>query len=114
MQLCWTEINRVPGALERVMDLLDDPLRCPKYVARVQSELKRPGRAAEFWRRVEQRFVFETTIGGIALYRRIDVPVSLAALLDVASSLAGELGDALVGALGGALGDTSGEPPDAE
>jgi hypothetical protein len=69
--LYWTEINRVPGALEAVVGALEDPRRCPKYVVRVQSQLEVPERAARFWERVDRRFVAEAAIGGLVLYRRV-------------------------------------------
>jgi 4-amino-4-deoxy-L-arabinose transferase-like glycosyltransferase len=70
--LYWTEINRVPGALDDVIRTLDDPRKCPKYVVRLQSELERPGRAAAFWDRVERRFAPEAVVRGVIIYRRID------------------------------------------
>lgn len=69
--LYWTEINRVPGALDAVIGAMDDPHRCPKYVVRVQSELERPGRAAAFWDRVDQHYERETEIRGLVVYRRV-------------------------------------------
>jgi len=70
--LYWTEINRVPGALDAVIATLDDPRRCPKYIVRLQGELEQPGRAAPFWERVEQRFYPEIIISGVILYRRLN------------------------------------------
>ena len=75
--LYWTEINRVPGALDAVLGAIDDPRRCPKYVVRVQAELERPGRAAAFWERIERRFEPEAEIRGLVLYRRVgDYPIA--------------------------------------
>jgi hypothetical protein len=70
--LYWTEINRVPGALDAVLRTLDDPRRCPKYVVRLQAELEKAGRADPFWERIEQGFIPEAIIRGVVLYRRID------------------------------------------
>ena len=70
--LYWTEINRVPGALEDVLRTLDDPRRCPKYVVRLQGELEKAGRAAPFWDRVERRFFPEAVVRGVIIYRRLD------------------------------------------
>ena len=70
--LYWTEINRVPGALDDVLRTLDDPRRCPKYVVRLQGELEKPGRAAPFWERVERRFFPEAIVRGVIIYRRLD------------------------------------------
>ncbi|HEU5318108.1 MAG TPA: hypothetical protein VFX49_18490, partial [Chloroflexota bacterium] len=70
--LYWTEINRVPGALDAVVRTLDDPRRCPKYVVRLQAELEQPGRAGPFWERVERRFFTEAVIRGVVIYRRSD------------------------------------------
>ncbi len=67
--LYWTEINRVPGALETVLAALDDPQRRPKYVIQIDRELETPGRAAPFWTRVDRLYRHETEIGGFALYR---------------------------------------------
>jgi hypothetical protein len=71
--LYWTEINRVPGALEAVIDAIDDPRRRPKYVIRIDRELERPGLATAFWTRVEQLYLPETEIGGFLLFRRREV-----------------------------------------
>ena len=67
--LYWTEINRVPGAFEAVLEALDDPERHPTYVLGVQEELERAGRAAPFWERVRARYRPEAVIGGFVLYR---------------------------------------------
>jgi hypothetical protein len=72
--LYWTEINRVPGALEQVIDALDDPARRPAYVIQIERELEVPGRSAPFWERVERFYTPETEIGGFTLYRRKDEP----------------------------------------
>jgi hypothetical protein len=71
-QLYWTEINRVPGALDAVLAALDDPARRPKYVIRIDHDLERPGQAASFWTRVDQLYQLETQIGGFLLYRSRD------------------------------------------
>jgi hypothetical protein len=70
--LYWTEINRVPGAFEALLDALDNPLRRPKYVVAIDHELEKPGRAAAFWQRIERLYVPETRIGGFTLYRAKD------------------------------------------
>jgi len=71
-QLYWTEINRVPGALDTVLAALDDPARRPKYVIRIDHDLETPGKAALFWTRVEHLYQLETQIGGFLLYRSRD------------------------------------------
>ncbi len=70
--LYWTEINRVPGAFEALLDALDNPLHRPKYVVAIDQDLEKPGRAAAFWQRVERLYVPETRIGGFTLYRAKD------------------------------------------
>ena len=67
--LYWTEINRVPGALEALLETLDDPLRRPRYVIRIDQELEVPGQAEPFWSRVERLYRPETAIAGFQLYR---------------------------------------------
>jgi hypothetical protein len=73
-QLYWTEINRVPGALETVLAALDDPGRRPKYVIGVDRDLEVPGLATAFWARVERLYRPETAIGGFRLYRLREEP----------------------------------------
>ncbi|CAA9289010.1 MAG: hypothetical protein AVDCRST_MAG77-4560 [uncultured Chloroflexi bacterium] len=68
--LYWTEINRAPGALEAVIEMLDDPARRPAYVIEIERELEVPGRSAAFWERVERYYMPEREIGGFMLYRR--------------------------------------------
>lgn len=70
--LYWTEINRVPGALDVVLAALDDPLRRPKYVIQIDRELETAGRAVPFWTRVDRLYAPETEIGGFVLYRLRD------------------------------------------
>ena len=77
--LYWTEINRVPGALDAVLATLDDPARRPAYVIRVDPELEAPGRADPFWARVDRLYRPETAIQGFRLYRRLDAPAAPAA-----------------------------------
>ena len=77
--LYWTEINRVPGALDAVLAALDDPARRPAYVIRVDPELEAPGRADPFWARVDRLYRPETAIQGFRLYRRLDPPAQAAA-----------------------------------
>ena len=60
--LYWTEINRVPGALDALLETLDDPLRRPRYVIRIDQELEVPGQAEPFWSRVERLYRPETAI----------------------------------------------------
>jgi len=67
--LYWTEINRVPGALEEVLATLDDPARRPAYVIRINDELEAPGRAASFWERVGRFYAPEGDVQGFTLYR---------------------------------------------
>jgi hypothetical protein len=68
--LYWTEINRVPGALDDVIETLDDPARRPVYVIQIDRELEASGRAAAFWERVSRNYVPERQIGGITLHRK--------------------------------------------
>jgi hypothetical protein len=72
LHLYWTEINRVPGALESLLEAMDDPQRRPLYVVQIDRELEVPGRADPFWRRVERLYRQETVIGGFPLYRLAD------------------------------------------
>ncbi|MDQ3703034.1 MAG: glycosyltransferase family 39 protein [Chloroflexota bacterium] len=74
--LYWTEINRVPGALDVVLAALDDPLRRPKYVIQIDRELETAGQAVPFWTRVDRLYAPETEIGGFVLYRLRDQPPS--------------------------------------
>jgi len=67
--LYWTEINRVPDALEEVLATLDDPIRRPAYVIRIDDELEAPGRAAPFWERVGRFYVPEHAVQGFTIYR---------------------------------------------
>jgi hypothetical protein len=68
-QLYWTEINRVPGAYERLLHVLDDPRQRPVYVVEIDRELEKPGRAAAFWSRIEEFYRREAVIRGFTLYR---------------------------------------------
>jgi hypothetical protein len=74
--LYWTEINRVPGAMETVLAALDDPVRRPKYVIGIDQDLEEPGLATAFWARVERLYRPETAIGGFRLYRLREEPAA--------------------------------------
>ena len=67
--LYWTEINRVPGALEELIATLRDAARRPVYVIEIDRALEQPGRAAPFWDEVSRHYDVERTIGGFRLHR---------------------------------------------
>ena len=67
-QLYWTEINRVPGAFDRVLATLDDPARRPTYVVAIDDDLETTGRAAAFWERVRRYYRQEISIRGFRLF----------------------------------------------
>ncbi len=71
-QLYWTEINRIPGALDALLDTLDDALRRPKYVIGIDEDLEVPGRAAQFWERVATHYEPVRSIGGFTIYRAVE------------------------------------------
>jgi hypothetical protein len=74
--LYWTEINRVPGAYEAVLAALDDPARRPAYVIQIDRNLEAPGRAADFWLRVDRFYERDATIRGFPLYRARSAPTA--------------------------------------
>ncbi|MGI8423875.1 MAG: ArnT family glycosyltransferase [Chloroflexota bacterium] len=67
--LYWTEINRVPGALDEVTATLSDAMRRPAYVVEIDRELEEPGRSAAFWQSVARHYDVEREIGGFKLHR---------------------------------------------
>jgi hypothetical protein len=68
-QLYWTEINRVPGAFESLLQTLGDPAVRPKYIVEIDHDLEAPGRAAPFWALVQQHYYWETSIESFPLFR---------------------------------------------
>ncbi|HEU5314503.1 MAG TPA: hypothetical protein VFX49_00205, partial [Chloroflexota bacterium] len=68
-QLYWTEINRVPGALDDLLDTMADQARRPAYVIGIDRELEQPGRADRFWMLVARHYALEREIGGFPIYR---------------------------------------------
>ena len=71
-QLYWTEINRIPGALDALLDTLDDAVRRPKYVIEIDADLEVPGRAAQFWERIASHYESVGSIGGFTIYRAVE------------------------------------------
>jgi hypothetical protein len=67
------EIRRIPGAFDEQMALLTAPTTAPRYIVAAQ-DFDHRGLDADGVLRsiVARRYVLETTIGGIPLYRRID------------------------------------------